>query len=661
MNKRILVTIAVLVGATAALWLWQGQQAGQPQVTVEATARQTARAAATPAPKRSATALPGLAGSYAVQYVATMEGLSATSGARQKVALSLTGTLDVAELEAQGGGQKLAFRLRNPALTGDEGMLQAASLTRETSVPALGKAFVAQVDAEGRLGEARFDAAVPPGEQALLLNVMQHAQLVRPADAQAAKWQATEQDLNHSYAAEYTLEGSQVRKHWQERGGDELQTLPAGYQATHDVTFALAKTRVVQVKAHSEGKAELGGGAQTALVFATDLQWDRQADIDAAWAKVLHPDTLVAFEREKGAKPLRRPDPRDVDTILANVNAAATAKDWQKRHQLAAELATAMARNDAATELAAKQLRESTSEPLRRTVLEAMAQAESAAAQKALVGAAADPALDAETRRQALVAGAFVQRPQPEYLTQLSALAYSPNDHEFGAMAAMTMAQMVRVALAQDAENGKGTEGGSAQALAQTFTVQATARLTSSVPGPASSGATPLPGVPLHDGKARWNWVAALGNAALPATLPLLLTLLKDPGEFTRSAAAYSLRFFDPPQVVTALTATMAQDDSIYVRAAALRACAFLGPAATKTLVHKALRYDKSDLVRETAGYVVAAWMQKTPDLKDLLDDAISHESSPKIAETLKNFAQPGRVAAPFHLVSGVPETKEAP
>ncbi len=172
----------------------------------------------------------------------------------------------------------------------------------------------------------------------------------------------------------------------------------------------------------------------------------------------------------------------------------------------------------------------------------------------------------------------------------------------------------------------------------------------------------------LHDGKARWNWVAALGNAALPQTLPLLLTLLKDPGEFTRSAAAYSLRFFDPAQVVTALTGTMAQDDSIYVRAAVLRACAFLGPAATQTLVHKALRYDKSEMVRETAGYVVAAWMQKTPDLKDLLDDAIAHESSAKVVDTLKNFAQPGRVAAPFHLVSGTPETapgsprtKEAP
>ena len=668
MNRRILVTMAMLVGTTAALWLWQGQRAGQPQVTVQAAAQRTAQAAATPAPQQSATALPGLAGSYAVRYVTTMEGLSASAGTRQKMALTLTGTLDVAGLAAQGNDENVAFRLRNPALTGDDGMLQAANLTRETAAPALGKAFVAQVDGEGRLGQARFEADVPPGVQALLLNLMQHAQLVRPAGAQGPTWQVTEQDLNHSYTAEYTLAGAQVHKHWQEHGGDELQTLPAGYQATHDVTFALADARVAQVKAHSEGKAELGGGAQTALVFATDLQWDRQADVDAAWAKGLHPETLVAFERERGVKPLRRPDPREVDAILTSADAAATAKDWQKRHQLAAELATAMARNDAATDLAAKQLRESTSEPVRRTVLEAMAQAESPAAQKALVGAAADPKLDAETRRQALVAGAFVQRPQPEYLAQLGALAYSPTDHEFGAMAAMTMAQMVRVAQAQDADGGKLTEGGPAQKLAQTFTAQATARLTPQAPPAASAGATTSPAVLLHDGKTRWNWVAALGNAALPGTLPLLLTLLKDQGEFTRSAAAYSLRFFDPAQVVTALTETMAQDDSIYVRAAVLRACAFLGPAATKTLVHKALRYDKSEMVRETAGYVVAAWMQKTPDLKDLLDDAIAHESSVKVVDTLKNFAQPGRVAAPFHLVSGTPETpsgstqtKEAP
>ena len=661
MNRPILVTMAVVVGAAAALWLWQGQRPGHPQVTVQTTAQRPTQTAMAQPAHRSATALPGLAGAYAVRYVATMEGLSASAGARQKLALTLTGTLDVAALSGQGNDENIAFRLRNPALTGDDGMLQAANLIRETAVPALGKAFVTQVDSEGRLGQARFEADVPPGVQALLLNLMQHAQLVRPADAQGPQWQATEQDLNHSYKADYTLAGAQVHKHWQERGGDELQTLPPGYQATHDVTFALADMRVAQVKAHSEGKAELGGGAQTALVFATDLQWDRQVDVDAAWAKRLHPETLVAFERERGVKPPRRTDPREVATILASADAAATAKDWQKRHQLAAELATAMARNDAATDLAAKQLRESTSEPVRRTVLEAMAQAESSAAQRALVGAATDLELDAETRRQALVAGAFVQRPQPEYLAQLGALAYSSTDHEFGAMAAMTMAQMVRVALAQEADGGKVAEGGPAQTLAQTFTVQATARLAGQTLAAASPGGATPPMTPLHDGKARWNWVAALGNAALPGTLPLLLTLLKDQGEFTRSAAAYSLRFFDPALVVTALTETMAQDDSIYVRAAALRACAFLGPAATKTLVHKALRYDKSDMVRETAGYVVAAWMQKTPDLKDLLDDAIAHESSAKVVDTLKNFAQPGRVAAPFHLVSGTPETKEAP
>lgn len=608
---------------------------------------------------------PRLAGSqYAVEYHMQLEApaLDASAGMRQEQAdLRLTGVLEVG-LPVRGDGLWLPVRFRDVKVTANRAALAAAKLPQDAPEQVLQTRMLIAVAADGQLGEARFDVATPTPARALLTGLVQSAQFISGKQGEAS-WQVQEADANYAYLADYQQESPHsVRKTWQVRGdGSADNTLPAGLEVKGSARFAFAGLQLTQLRHQQEGGVQLGNGNGGGHIrFLTTTNLTRTAAAQTAWAKDLRPGALVAFSPAAEAKVTKVASGRGLPVLLQEMSAAAARGDWETRHRLGSELAGNLRGNDARAAEVGKQLRQPLEEPVQRTLLEALAEAGTPAAQRELVGVAGDAVLSTQLRTQALGAATFVKKPTEAMVSGLGDLAYDRKatasaSAEFASNAAMAVAAAIGHQLV-----GSGQE---TSAAADQFVAEAEARIapeTSASPAPAPVAAAPGAHVPTEvpplTGRARHNWIAAVGNAGLAQTAPLLVGLLGDSDEFSRSAAALSMRFLPTASVVPALVKHWPQEDSIHVRVSIIEACLYLGPGATKTLVHKALRFDKSELVRQAAAYTVAAWSHRTPALAELLQDALRHETSPSVAEAMQNYLKPGRVAAPFRLLSGTPE-----
>jgi hypothetical protein len=614
-----------------------------------------------------------LAGVYAVQYQMLLEAPAADAqgGLRQdKAELQLTGQLDVLA-PLQDGGTWLPVRLRDVQVTANAAALQAAKLPQEGAAQVLQAVFVVAVQPDGRFGEARFAATTPTPARALLTGMVQAAQFVSAtpgevaAGQQVVTWKVVEADLNHSYEATYDQKSAQsVHKSWQVSADPSgaSDSLPPGYKGQGHAEFAFVGNELASLRASQSGQVQLSKHMGV-IRFETTTKLDRKGEAVADWARGLQPSALATFVPAAEAKVTRVASTRGMAAILQDVASAVAKKDWQARHRLGSELAGVIVANDRVAAEVGARLRQPATEPEQRTLLEALAEAGTPAAQTQLVGVAADAVLEMPLRTQALGAATFVKKPTDGMVHDLGAMAYDRKAAtpaaEFPSNAAIAVAAAIGHQLA--------ASGVTTSPAATQFVAEATERLAPETaptqPSPPTAG-QPQAGitapthVPAVTGRTRHNWIAAVGNAGLPETAPLLVGLLDDSDEFSRAAAALSMRFLPPPSVVPHLLKLWPTEDSIHVRQAILEACLYLGPGATKTLVQKALRYDKSEMVREAAAYTAAAWAQRTPALAELLQDALQHETSPQVAETIKNFLQPGRVAAPFRLTGGKVEAK---
>jgi hypothetical protein len=616
-----------------------------------------------------------LAGVYAVQYQMLLEAPAADAqgGLRQdKAELQLTGQLDVLA-PLHDGGTWLPVRLRDVQVKANAAALKSAQLPPEGTAQALEAVFAIAVQPDGRFGEARFSATTTTPARALLTGMVQAAQFVsaKPGEVaagqQVASWKAVEADLNQSYEATYDQKSAQsVHKSWQVSADPSgaSDSLPPGYKGEGRAEFAFVGNELASLRASQNGQVQLSKHMGV-IRFETTTKLDRKGEAVADWARGFQPSALATFVPAAEAKVTKVASSRGMTAILQDVAAAVAKKDWQARHRLGSELASVMVRDDRVAAEVAARLRQPATEPEQRTMLEALAEAGTPAAQTHLVGVAADAALELPLRTQALGAATFVKKPTERMVSELGAMAYDPKT----AGSAAEFPSNAAIAVAAAIGHQLGNSGATTSPAATQFVAEATQRLapdtlpkqpTTAQP-PASqptAGVTAPTHVPAVTGRTRHNWIAAVGNAGLPETAPLLVGLLDDSDEFSRAAAAFSMRFLPPPSVVPHLLKLWPNEDSIHVRQAILEACLYLGPGSTKTLVQKALRYDKSQMVREAAAYTAASWAQRTPALADLLTDALQHETSPEVAETIKNFLQPGRVAAPFRLIGGTPEGK---
>ncbi len=668
--RKVTMGIAAVTGLGAAAWLLapvafhssvsatrSTATAGQNAVTTGPGDRSEVTAAAT---KR-----PVLSGRYEVSHTIHFESPQASPEGglgRATADASLTAILEAVAPLAREDQEWLAVRLVDVKLSANDAALKMMGLQTAEMQRALAEPFLLHLDAEGRLDKPYFARSTDDTARGVLTTMLVSAQFVRPSES-AKTWQTEERDLNHSFHATYapTSDG-RVGKRWLVDGTSPdviaKGEVDAGFKESLEAEFAVADGPLVEVHTHQTFAASLGdvGGTPMVATGAYDLRLKRLGPAQTAFAKALSPTALALYAPQDEPRTLQEAaSNRDAVTILDEVGAAGVAEDPVHYHTLVSELGSVVKVNDALAKTLTAQVRTETNEPKRRAILTAFAEAGTPAAQAGLAELASDQTVEEVVRRQVLGASVWLTEPTEAFATAMTTLAYAEQNTQYGSVASLVIGAHIKH---QDAEKPSNA------ARTQAFVQQATGRLVPNLPTVSVPGVPPIHVVvkiPPVEGETRWNWIAALGNAALPETTPLVLTLLQhDPDEFSRAAAAMSTRFLPVGQVVPVLEKQMAQEDSIHVRSAIINACNYLGPAATKELVHKTLRFDHSETVRLTAAFVIASWAQMAPGLNDLLKEALESERKPGVAEALRNYLEPGRAAAPFQLLPNEP-IKEAP
>lgn len=624
----------------------------------EKTAPHAPQVIASPRASATASELP-LAGRHRVEYAVSLGSEAGTPGAMAQV--RLTAQLSLSTVD-KADGRWLVGALTNGELRGAPGAAPQAALAAGAAevVEAFGGAVAIRVLESGAFAELRVDPRLPARVQATLPAVLRAGQLVHDAKGTAATWVVDEDGVNTRYRATYERKTGALDKRW-ETLADSADA--SSYTESGSAHFAFSGLAVSGLAARQRGRIDLHDPKGGALVFDATTTWERIGDADDQVAGAIDLDQLVVFDREQYAasstdRTARLVDEAGVDALVAKIGEASADARWQDRHAIGSELAAGIARDDRLVTRVAALARAADDEPTRRTLLEALAGAATPAAQKELMAYAADRMVGADARTQALGALTFIQTPTADLLAGLEAEAYSSQPEALPAAAVVTLGAALRWDL--DARKA-GTS-----VVASRFAAEATARLRANRvagvvtahppdpgtvhPTPDPDAATPKAAAPPAAGEERREWTRAVGNAALPELAPVLIELLQDPDEYVRTAAAFSARFYDPGPLLAALPDVLANDDSILVRAAVAQACQFLGPASCETMIRKAIRNDPSARVRESAAYTVATWLQDTPGLASILQEALAEEKSPEVAETLKNYLYPGRVSSPFQL-----------
>ncbi len=511
------------------------------------------------------------------------------------------------------------------------------------SLPAdqLALPWMIRVDDEGRATEMRFLPGAGTSARGLLAAVASASQLVHPRGAAVDRWQADEREINGTYTADYVADAEGISKSFTAHTDNEADaTGPSRYEATATERFSVAGGHVERVSSSEQGTASVGerGGADRAR-FESKIELTRLGPAPADLAASADPARFEVFTA--ASVPARRMpiDPgATFDSLVAEVRKDVDANAKQKRLVARNDLTRVVADDPKAAVHAAQMIKAGgLSEPLERTLIEALVGAGSQAAQAQVAKLIGDDALDPDTRLRMLTASVLLQNPGPEVLAALDSAAYVNQDDLFASQAAVTLGAAALAVARADSHQG--------EAMTKRLVQKAAPFVQAEVQGGRSSG-TPEMGLSV-----RQNWIAALGNSAAPAALPLLLKALTDPEAPIRASAAHALRFQDPRATLQPMEQAWRSEENIAVRKALLHAARTMGPAVMESFVTHALLFDHSEYVRLEAAYAVATWEMNAPGLRRVLAEALAGEKSPKVQEALKNFLEPGRAAPPFRLL----------
>ncbi len=566
---------------------------------------------------------------YTARYNFQMEGGSFA----ERVDSDLQGKLEVGVPQLVGADTWLPARLVDAKLQLNPAARKVFAMPEgqgDQGQAELGQRWALRVRGDGRLEEVRFAAQTSAVTQGTLAALAQGLQLVGPTQAGAATWQLEERDANGPYRASYARQSDgAVLKTWTQQS--------AGFSSTHEVRFTLADGQIQAVHAEQKGTAatsSLVAGKETRFGVVIDLQ--RQGSSDGRWASGLDPATLLPYRLDQLALRKRAPTPaKPLESAMREVTARASSTDTAGRMQLRGDLTRAIAASPEASRAVAQSLRQGTLQgPARTVAIAALVGARTPEAQREVADLVKDTALPEELRINVLQSASLMTSPTLEFAAALAQLAYTGADLGYSGAVATTLGATLGFLRETHPEQAKKSLADYADHAKK------------HVQGEPSSELAPV-GV-------RIAWLAGLGNTADPQALPLILAGLKDPNELVRGSAALALRFQEPKACIAAMHQLMASDQSIHVRENLVDAARDMGPAAAGSLVEKALFYDKSELVRKAAAYTLATWSHEAPGLRAVLVTALKAEKSARVAEALKNYIEPGRIAgspaaAPHH------------
>lgn len=640
---------ALTVVAALGMWLWPPVQTNS-----EAQIDQGQSTPTDAAPKPSAqvwqerTALQ--VGRYALDYHMAMAGPQALGN----VDVGLKAALELGAPKDHSGGVWQPARLQSavlklsPAARSVTDFAAAKPSARDSSVGGssvgdssaedrtaeLERPFMVRFAATGQIEEVRFAPGLSASARATLAAVVAGLQVVRPSGA-GSTWQAQERDLNGTFVANYRLgPDGELTKTWRVATADGQPggKRALGYKMDAKSVLRASRGRLLEVAVDQNGQIRTNGTAKGGISkFESTIRLRRIADANTAWTTSLDPAHMTVFTANSAARPMPRGKVVPILEMLALAVQVDTDTPLQDKARTRAELArTLRADPKGLAMIDAKLRRGQLSEPAERLLIEALVQTNTAASQRAVVSLLKDTLAPVALRERTLTAAAFVQTPTAEFVRAMQVLAYKGANRSYGARAAMVLgAAISQVAL---------KDGDAASKAASRLIDEADARISKS----GRWSTERLAESELCD------WLAALGNTGASGALPAILKGLAHGSEQVRISAALALRFQDPAKAMPAMHKAMSLEASIHVRDGIVASARTMGPLYGKALVQKALFYDRSEYVRRGAAYTIAGWAKEAPGLRKLLVEALGRETEADLRESLRNYLNPGRVAAPF-------------
>jgi len=550
---------------------------------------------------------------------------------------SVTGQLEIAALPGTRNVSWLAMRL-----TGSQVRVNAPAEDLigqgEPLEEGLAEPWLVRLDEQGRVLALKFSAPTPVGAQTLAATLAHALQFVRPDEAGVSDWEVNEQDANGPYLAAYTtVNGQAVEKTWtlSPADGESNAAAMMGLSHTTHVAFAFDDGRgaLSRVDYLQDGAVTLQfGEVVTPAPFRNAVRLNHSGGGSPAWAAGLDPAALKPMNVTVVRKPPEAKVGDDAyDAVLEAAGALHETDDMHARAALRRKLTQALQSDPTLADRLAKRLQQGKdSEVAERTAIEALASAGTRAAEDAIVDLVGDAATRPNLRGRVLVAATLMSQPSPAYVAAMLELMrkiHGRSQSDIG------------VALGGSANALGDSSPEVAAEIVQNLVTTATPRIT-------GSGASPQKDPPSV--LERMQWVMALGNTADPKVFDAIVDALEnDPAVPVRKTAAFGLRFQDPAQALPKMVDVYAIERDPSVRGALVAGAKFLGPSALP-FVKKVLLADRFDTVRLEAAFTVASWGMDAPGMRAVIAEALQHESSQTVRETLKNYLEPGRIAAPF-------------
>ncbi|MCO4762118.1 MAG: hypothetical protein KC502_11475 [Myxococcales bacterium] len=625
-----------------------------------------------------------LAGRYALTYRMTMSAPTARGQASGEMSIA-------AELEIAAGPKAgwLVGRLVQPLVKADPRL--AGQMGTSASQPGAGfdAAFALQFDEDGAITELRHGAKAPSGARSLLSGLLRGLQVVRTEDDVGSKrWQLVEPGPDGDRDVTFVLDGAKLTKTWRvsELGSVEGARAPMNADGTVRMVFARGfmahATYDLNVDADlsmGAGKARYVGGVRASLkrIGVASADWAASVDLDM-------------LERGLGAKRIQAPRPKIVVTKGATVaslvqaaSSAASQRNSRVRRSAMQQIATLIQQNPARAAVVAELVRHPKPGIERRTLVEALASSNTAAAKAEMSSLIDDPEVDPEARADVATVTTFMTHPGPKILKSLEQQLSGAGRSRLGTASLWALAGQARMQADRNADlsaklsamlltRANATLGPAAAPLLKeddtavtdkkpafgAFRSRAMAAGAKTLE-PVSTGTKPGMGglgeddptvgpggsgkkaPALSDDATRGQvdaWLDALGTIGGEQVLPLIKPFLHHPYHQIRMTAVFALRFVHTSAGRIEIVNRMALDSDGWVRRSAVMAARYQPMGPFLQPVQRALREDIHPNVRLAAAYNLAVWAHKAPTLMAHVRKAADREPKALVARAMRDL-----------------------
>jgi HEAT repeat protein len=634
--KKVLGLVVAVLAAVAALLIWRTpKQAERLAASAPAPAPVSATTKAATSTERIAPPIV-LRDRYELVYHMTVKERTAPT------VISLTSTVDVSE-PADGVSVVLMSDVRVTS-TGP----RAAALS-EKAHRAPWKIHYRE---DGGIAEVSFASETPQNVRGALLQIASLCQLKNPISENAPSWSATEHDANGEFTAHYARKGPHLFH--KTFGAAEQMEEQNIYTATGDVRIETGRSKSEDdaIDAVIAKVAQRVRFAEQSIDISVELELRRPAGarvaMSAEQAARLQQELAMAtpFDASKIAAPSQaqqdkqRVAGRSFERIVEDITKADTIGNWQLRKSYGFDLAALMRLDPSTVDRTLAQINLGAAEPVRRTLIESLANARTDKGQVALARLMQDKAVDADAASQARTVSSFVEKPVDELLDQLE------KDSEADDVTVRRPALFALASLL-----GTRHDDGIKDKRLETFVARG-AKVVADFgiePIEAKVLLASVDGALLPDLKNKktsgklTDWLQLLGATHAREALPLLAAASRHADHIVRAKAVLAIRHIEGAEPALLLSDRALKDPTYYVRSHAVTALADLGEAAGIETVKTVLASDTEDSVRAEAAFTIGRWSEMNAGLKAILQKQLENERSDLVVNAILDATVPGR------------------